>query len=295
MSYHSGINQQVLQQEFFNNTIATDQPITQNNLSLIANLKYVQNWVSSVIVNYLPVNNPTFTGVLSGPNLNLTNNLSVPTISNNVNFTGNPTIQNSSISVRKIGSIKMILSTITPENYLLCNGQSLPVANYQNLYNVIGNTYGGDTINFNLPNFQSAFPIGANGQNALNCPVSNFATGNNQAGANNTFSPSCFFGGSSSSVPPILDKVPEHNHTITDEGHFHTTQIGEVIYPLLLPPPNSYSCVLPRETSTTTYNETGIIINNTGSNIQSIDSVSGLNGVNISPPYLAVNFYICYN
>jgi hypothetical protein len=45
MSYHSGINQQVLQQEFFNNTIATDQPITQNNLSLIANLKYVQNWV----------------------------------------------------------------------------------------------------------------------------------------------------------------------------------------------------------------------------------------------------------
>ena len=62
MSYNTGINQLVKTQEFFNNTTAEDQPITQTNLSLIANLRYVQNWVVSAITGYLPTNNPNFIG-----------------------------------------------------------------------------------------------------------------------------------------------------------------------------------------------------------------------------------------
>jgi len=301
MSYHSGINQKVLDQEFFNNTVTEDQSLTQTNLSLIANLRYVQNWVSQAVQPYLPINNPNFTGLLtssSGGSINLTNpnsTLSVPTVTSSTNFSATPTIQNVPIATRQIGSIKMILTSTTPQHYLLCNGQSLPVATYQNLYNVIGNTYGGNSTTFNLPDFTSSFPLGANGQNLANCPVSNFATGNGQSGATNTFSISSNFGGSASPSAPLLNIAPSHAHTITDDGHLHNTTLGDVIYPLLIPPPDSYNCALPRQSTNTTTNTTGITINNTGTNIQDTDPVSGLNGVNVCPPYLAVNFYICYN
>ena len=37
-----------------------------------------------------------------------------------------------------------------------------------------------------------------------------------------------------------------------------------------------------------------IVIDNTGTNIQATDSVSNLSGVNISPPYVAVFYYIAF-
>ena len=41
-----------------------------------------------------------------------------------------------------------------PHGYLLANGASYKVADYPDLYAVIGNTYGGDTENFNVPTVQ---------------------------------------------------------------------------------------------------------------------------------------------
>ena len=41
-----------------------------------------------------------------------------------------------------------------PRGYLLANGASYKVADYPDLYAVIGNTYGGDTENFNVPTVQ---------------------------------------------------------------------------------------------------------------------------------------------
>lgn len=53
-----------------------------------------------------------------------------------------------------VGSIMpYISSSNAPTGWLLCNGQSVPGASYQELSAVIGTTYGGDTTNFNLPNF----------------------------------------------------------------------------------------------------------------------------------------------
>ncbi len=47
-----------------------------------------------------------------------------------------------------------------PENFVECNGQSLTVASYSVLYSVIGNTYGGNTSNFNVPNLTNKVPKG---------------------------------------------------------------------------------------------------------------------------------------
>ncbi|MCE1190394.1 MAG: tail fiber protein [Ignavibacteria bacterium] len=67
-----------------------------------------------------------------------------------------------------IGSINMWPGQWTPEYYALCYGQSLPVSQYQALYSIIMNTYGGNTSSFNLPNFQGFMPKGWDGQQVLN-------------------------------------------------------------------------------------------------------------------------------
>jgi microcystin-dependent protein len=42
----------------------------------------------------------------------------------------------------------------------LCEGQSLLVADYSALHDVIGYTYGGTGVNFNVPNLQNRIPVG---------------------------------------------------------------------------------------------------------------------------------------
>ena len=50
-----------------------------------------------------------------------------------------------------------VISTLTATNlnsdWVLCNGQPLPRINYQELFDVIGTSYGGDSTNFKVPNF----------------------------------------------------------------------------------------------------------------------------------------------
>ena len=309
MSYNSGIDQRFRLQTFFNNTTAIDQPITQTNLSLIANLAYVKNWLSSVIVNYLPILNPNFRGTLTsstGGNISLTNTnsyLSVPTISGNPNFTGVPTIQSgnvkSVISVVRVGEIKMFISNTVPNSniYLKCDGSLYLVADYTVLFNIIGYTYGGSGDYFAVPNFSSAFPIGANSQNNLGCGLSNFATGNGQSGAVNTYSPSSNFAGGTTAQTPLLQVVPQHTHTILDNGHAHQTfLIADIVVatPAVSPLPS-----LPYSGTTPPYYtqdaRTGITIQGQGQDIQAIDPISNIAGVNITPPFVAVFFYICSN
>lgn len=59
-----------------------------------------------------------------------------------------------------LGEIRIFAGDYAPEGWLLCQGQSLSVSEYQALYSVIGNTYGGDSVKFNLPNLMGRVPIG---------------------------------------------------------------------------------------------------------------------------------------
>ena len=302
MSYTSGIDQRFLNQTFFNNTIAIDQPITATNLSLVANLNYVKNWVSSKIINYLPIANPNFTGTLtstSGGNISLTNSasrLSVPTINGNTNFTGTPTIQINNtkynIAVNAIGQIKMFINNASPANALKCDGSLYSTSTYPALFAVIGYTYGGSASNFAVPNMQSAFPIGANSHNSNNCAVSNFATGNGAPTANNTYSPSSNFAGASSASPALLTVVPPHAHNIMDPTHAHQTGGEPVANDVLPVPPLSTISIAVSLGVQTSFELTNITVLNTGTNIQEIDPISGLQGVNITPPFVAVFYYI---
>ena len=59
-----------------------------------------------------------------------------------------------------IGEIRMFGGNFAPLGWLFCQGQLLPISQYDALFNLIGTTYGGDGQNtFALPDLQSRMPV----------------------------------------------------------------------------------------------------------------------------------------
>lgn len=60
-----------------------------------------------------------------------------------------------------MGEIRMFGGTFAPRGWMFCQGQSMPISQWDALYALLGTTYGGDGVNtFNLPNMQSRLPVG---------------------------------------------------------------------------------------------------------------------------------------
>lgn len=60
-----------------------------------------------------------------------------------------------------IGEVRMFGGSFAPVNWALCNGQTMPISQYDTLYTLIGTAYGGDgQTTFNLPNLQGRLAIG---------------------------------------------------------------------------------------------------------------------------------------
>lgn len=64
------------------------------------------------------------------------------------------------ISTAPLGTVLSFAGNTAPNGYLLCDGASYKVADYEDLYNVIGNTYGGDSANFNVPDYRETVLVG---------------------------------------------------------------------------------------------------------------------------------------
>jgi microcystin-dependent protein len=59
-----------------------------------------------------------------------------------------------------MAQILMFSGNFAPKNYLMCNGQTLPINQYQALFALLGTTYGGNgQTTFQLPNLQSNLPV----------------------------------------------------------------------------------------------------------------------------------------
>lgn len=59
-----------------------------------------------------------------------------------------------------VGEIRMFAGNFAPAGWMFCNGQLLPISENENLFQLIGTTYGGDgQETFALPNLQSRVPI----------------------------------------------------------------------------------------------------------------------------------------
>ena len=64
------------------------------------------------------------------------------------------------MSTPYLGEIRIFSFNFAPKGWEQCNGQLLPINQYQALFAILGTTYGGNgTTNFALPNFQGRLPL----------------------------------------------------------------------------------------------------------------------------------------
>ncbi len=64
------------------------------------------------------------------------------------------------MSTPYLGEIKIVSFNYPPKGWALCNGQILPINQYQALFALLGTTYGGNGVQtFALPNLQGAVPM----------------------------------------------------------------------------------------------------------------------------------------
>lgn len=96
-----------------------------------------------------------------------------------------------------VGSVIIFSGNSIPEHYLVCDGSAISRADYSDLFDVIGTTYGsGDGVStFNLPDM----------------------TGKVSLGESNYYTQGSF--GGESEVTLIEDNLPSHLHAIPAHGH----------------------------------------------------------------------------
>ena len=59
-----------------------------------------------------------------------------------------------------VGEVRMFAGNFAPAGWMLCQGQLLPISEYETLFNLIGTTYGGDgQTTFGLPDLRGRIPI----------------------------------------------------------------------------------------------------------------------------------------
>ena len=104
-----------------------------------------------------------------------------------------------------IGTIMTFGFSYAPSSWALCNGQLLPLTQYQALFALLGVTYGGNgSSNFQLPNFQGRLPM-AQGQGLS---LSNRVMGESDGVENASMT---------------LNNLPNHTHTVTSTLAVSTT------------------------------------------------------------------------
>src|SRR5438309_4954850 len=70
-----------------------------------------------------------------------------------------------------VGEIRMFAGNFAPAGWMFCEGQLLPISEYETLFQLIGTTYGGDgQSTFALPDLRGRVPIhqGSNGTSTYN-------------------------------------------------------------------------------------------------------------------------------
>jgi microcystin-dependent protein len=90
-----------------------------------------------------------------------------------------------------VGEIRMFGGNFAPAGWNFCDGSLLPISNFETLFNLIGNTYGGDgQSTFAVPDLRGRAPLHQS---------SNFVVGQN---------------GGVEKVTLTVQQYPQHNHNM---------------------------------------------------------------------------------
>jgi microcystin-dependent protein len=222
-----------------------------------------------------------------------------------------------------LGEIRVIAFNYAPEGWLLCQGQTLPLNQYQALFAIIGTTYGGDGMTtFKLPDLRGRAAVQCGqtqqggyyewgqvggGTNTAVSTTASFTINNiNQLPAHThtaAFTPS---GGGASDQPTITVKVsndPPTSPTPLANGYMAGLKASG-----LAAPPNAY--VATATNGTTSLNTNAAVASGgsggiTGGTV-AIGSTGGTTpapitvpiNINVPPimsPFVAMNYIICVN
>jgi len=260
MAYTSSINQRNLENILYNVSVE----IAPTNTMAIASEAYVNQEVAILTDNIT-----TYTEALT-------------TLTNEYDTIYDKYQELQAKILNIIGSVLFLATDTAPVGYMLCDGSPLDVDTYINLFTVIQYQYGGSGNTFYLPDFQNRFVVGANQPSDVK---SNITTGNNMVGAINTFD---VYGGI---FAPVIVAMPPHQHDISGNTHNHS-----VTNPSTIPSGIDYGPLLKQSGGgyATGVSQTGVSVLTTGSAIQQTDPNSNLPGVNVVPPFVALNAYIAY-
>ena len=107
-----------------------------------------------------------------------------------------------------VGEIRMFGGSFAPAGWMTCDGQLLPISEFDTLFNLIGTTYGGDgQSTFALPNLSGRLPVdmGQSPSTGTNYTLGQLA--------------------GTSTVTLTTQQIPIHNHpVIADNNNATTTQ-----------------------------------------------------------------------
>jgi microcystin-dependent protein len=155
-----------------------------------------------------------------------------------------------------VGEIRMFAGNFAPAGWMFCEGQLLPISEYETLFNLIGTTYGGDgQSTFALPDLRGRVPI-------------HFGNGFTLAET-----------GGVETVTLTVSQIPAHSHPMLATRN---PTSGTAPSPSVVPGITSASTITPYGTDAPT----------TPLNPNSISSVGGSQPHNNFQPYLCVDFII---
>jgi len=151
-----------------------------------------------------------------------------------------------------IGEIRMFGGNFAPLGWFFCQGQLLPISEYEALFNLIGTTYGGDgQSTFALPNLASRIPVHVG---------SGFALAQT---------------GGAETVTLTTNQLPSHSHqAVGSTGAATSTDPSNAVW--ATSGDKAYSTAVP----------------NTTMSAAALANAGGSQPHDNMPPYLAVNFII---
>lgn len=141
-----------------------------------------------------------------------------------------------------IGEIRMFAGNYAPQDWLMCQGQSLNVQQSAALFSLIGVTYGGDGVStFKIPDLRGRVPIGQGTNTTTNPPLTARTIG--QTGGEETHT-------------LVAAEIPSHTHTVNVLSSLATTPTAgsNTLYAQVTPTPNNtiyglYNNTLPPTTT----------------------------------------------
>lgn len=71
-----------------------------------------------------------------------------------------------------MGTIKIFAGNFVPKDWMACEGQILPISQWNALFSLLGTTYGGNgQTTFALPDLRCGIPVGINSMGNLGFPL----------------------------------------------------------------------------------------------------------------------------